>query len=59
MANTYCYKGYCDDAPAESDLKLSDKILIAGGYIVALIALTALVIYGSSQGIYIDPATLP
>lgn len=59
MANTYCYKGYCDDAQAESDLKLSDKVLIAGGYILALIALTALVIYGPSQGIYIDPAALP
>ncbi len=58
MANTYCYKGYCDDAHEAGKIKLSDKLLIAGGYILAMLVLSALFIYGASQGIYVDPASL-
>ncbi|SMC56782.1 hypothetical protein [Sporomusa malonica] len=59
MANTYCYKGYCDGAHEEGKIKLLDKFLIAGGYILAMLVLSALVLFGASQGIYIDPALLP
>ncbi|AIF51647.1 hypothetical protein [Pelosinus sp. UFO1] len=58
MANTYCHNGYCEPTGKEStNTEISDKVII-GGYILFLIALTAIVWYGSSIGIDLDPASL-
>jgi small basic protein len=57
MANTYCHDGYCEPTGKEStNTEISDKVFI-GGFILAMIAFTAIVWYGASIGIYIDPAS--
>jgi len=58
MANTYCHDGYCDPTSKESTNKEISNKFIIGGYILFVIALSAIVWYGVSIGIYIDPASL-
>jgi hypothetical protein len=58
MANTYCHKGYCEPAEEEnSKMEISDKVII-GGFILAMIVFSAILWYGASIGIYVDPASL-
>jgi hypothetical protein len=57
MANTYCHKGYCEPAEESSKMEISDKVII-GGFVLAMIVFTAILWYGVSMGIYIDPASL-
>jgi hypothetical protein len=58
MANTYCHNGYCEPTGKEStNTEISKKVLF-GGYVLFIIAVAAIVWYGTSMGIYIDPATL-
>lgn len=58
MENTYCQNGYYEPIHKESyKVTTSDKIIISG-YIVLLIAITAVVLYQVSIGIYIDPESL-
>lgn len=63
MANTYCHGGYCDftDKEREADVKatFADKLFIFGGYALLAAIVTAIVLYGASQGAYIDPPVLP
>ncbi|AJQ29911.1 hypothetical protein [Pelosinus fermentans] len=58
MANTCCHDGYCETTRKEDPNESFDKKVIIGGYILFLLALTAIVLYGVSIGVYIDPATL-
>jgi hypothetical protein len=57
IANTYCHDGYCEPAGKETNTEISDKVII-GGCVLFMIALSAIVCYGVSIGIYIDPASL-
>jgi len=58
MANTYCHDGYCEPTGKESpNTEISNKVII-GGYVLFVIALTVIVWYGVSIGIYVDPASL-
>ncbi|MBP2658899.1 MAG: hypothetical protein H6Q69_1931 [Firmicutes bacterium] len=57
MANSYCHDGYCETRKEDPNESFDKKVVI-GGYILFLIALTAIVLYGVSIGIYIDPAAL-
>ena len=58
MANTYCHGEYCEPTGKESlNTDMSDKVII-GGYVLFMIALTTIVWYGISIGIYVDPAFL-
>jgi len=58
MANIHCDDGYCEPTGKEStNTEISNKVII-GGYILFVIALTAIVLYGVSIGIYVDPASL-
>lgn len=62
MSNTYCHDGYCGPAPEEErhseQIEFFDSwIAIAAVAVIALVLL-GVAIYGSSQGLYIDPAML-
>jgi hypothetical protein len=60
MTNTYCHEGYCEPTLNREDshkLTLGDKALI-GGYVLVAVVVSALVWYGASQGIYVDPAAV-
>ncbi|CUH95650.1 putative membrane protein [Propionispora sp. 2/2-37] len=46
------------DYPREDFLSIKEKLFIIGGYSVFALVVTALVLYGASHGIYIDPANL-
>lgn len=62
MSNTYCHDGYC--GPDHEEERRSEQIeffdswiAIAAVAVVALVLL-AIAIYGSSQGLYVDPDML-
>jgi apolipoprotein N-acyltransferase len=58
MANAYCHDGYCEPTGKKStNTEISNKALI-GGYFLFMVALAALIWYGISIGVYIDPAAL-
>lgn len=58
MANTYCHDEYCDPTHnGNPNAEISDTVRIIG-YVLFMIALAAMVLYGASTGIYIDPASL-
>ncbi len=58
MANSYCHDEYCETTRREDTQESSDKKIVIGLYILFLIASTAIVWYGASIGVYIDPAVL-
>ena len=61
MAHTICHSGYCEPIihrANSSDLKLSSKLLMVGGYIAIILALGAFVVYGVSHGYYPDLTVL-
>ncbi len=56
MANVICSDEYCESTlNKEANL---DKAIIIGGYVLFLVVLSALVLYGTSQGIYVDLTSL-
>ena len=57
MANTYYHNGYCEPTDKESNTMVSD-IVIIGGYVLSMIAFTAIIWYGTSIGIYVDPTSI-
>jgi hypothetical protein len=58
MANTYCHDEYCEPTAKENtNMEISNKVII-GGYILFMIALSAIIWYGISIGVYVDPASL-
>jgi len=57
MVNTYCHNGYCEPIEESSKMEFSDKVII-GGFILAMIVFSAILWYGVSIGIYVDPASL-
>jgi hypothetical protein len=58
MSNTYCHNGYCEPTDKENINEETSNKIIIGGCILFMIAFTAIVWYGVSIGIYIDPASL-
>ncbi|VBB05343.1 Hypothetical protein LUCI_0550 [Lucifera butyrica] len=58
MANTYCHEKYNEPVEASDQITLSAKALIIGGYVLFVALLGALLWYGASIGIYVDPASL-
>lgn len=53
MAKTYCHEGYCEPTQiAESNE--DNNIAVIGGYILFVVALTTILWYGASVGIYPD-----
>jgi len=59
MANTCCHNGYCEPTGTESSNTGISNTVIIGGYVLTMIAFTAIMWYGVSIGIYVDPTTLP
>jgi hypothetical protein len=57
MANAYCHKGYCEPVEESSKTEISDKVII-GGFVLTMIVFTAILWYGASIGIYVDPMSL-
>ncbi|SFL42012.1 hypothetical protein [Pelosinus propionicus] len=58
MANAYCHNRYCESTKKEELNESMNKKILIGGYLLFLVALTAIVLYGASIGVYIDPTTL-
>ncbi|MBP2627994.1 MAG: hypothetical protein H6Q68_2705 [Firmicutes bacterium] len=58
MPNVYYHNGYCKSmCGGNPNTDISEKAAI-GGYVLFVIALTAIVLHGVFTGIYIDPAFL-
>jgi hypothetical protein len=61
MANVICSDKYCESTLNRDDnlaMTLGDKAVIMGGYALFLVVLSVLVLYGASQGIYVDLTSL-
>lgn len=61
MANAMCNEGYCDSTSNREvslEMTVGNKISIIGGGILAVVALTALLWYEVTLGIYINSAFL-
>ena len=61
MANVICNDGYCESTQnreTKQTMTVSDKTVIIGGYIAFLVVVSAFILYGASQGIYVDLISL-
>lgn len=52
MAKTYCHEGYCESSYIENPYMDNNYKMMVGGYLLFAVALTVLVWYGVSIGIY-------
>ncbi len=58
MANTICHEGYCESVRGEdTKMTFGNKVAI-GSFILGVVAIIGLSLYGISLGYYPDPAVL-
>ena len=54
MENLHCHNGYCEPIIETTEITVTEKFLMVGGYLLLVAFLGALTYYGVSMGYYPD-----
>lgn len=56
MNNSYCQEEYCNLETSEK--KNYSGLFVFGGFVAFVLLISALIVYGTLQGYYVDPSVL-